>query len=118
MEDFIKQLSLDFSGGVTKKQMEAIVNKINELVIAENKLLAQEVNLNQEYNDPTRTFDINQAIQASKNIRRAKGMRLRFLGLNGKMVEYSYTGPDLSDEEWTNDNNWGTGIDVIDGGEF
>ena len=118
MKTFIEPLDLDFSGGVTKKQMIAIVSKINELVEADNKLLALEVNLNQELDDPTRIFDINQAIEASKNIRRAPGLRLRFLNSDNRMVEYSYTGENLSDNEWLDPENWCISPYLIDGGLF
>lgn len=118
MKTFIDPLELDFSGGVTKKQMIAIVSKINELVTADNKLLALEVNLNQELDDPTRTFSADQAIEASKDIRRAPGLRLRFLNSENKMVEYSYTGENLSDEEWLDPSNWDISPYLIDGGTF
>lgn len=114
----ISALNIDFSGGVTKNQMETIVNKINELVTAENKRMTQEINLNQEYNDATRKFNLQEALELSKNIIRAYGLRLRFLSSTGNYTEYTYLGTSLIDEDWTNENNWSTGIDVVDGGEF
>lgn len=114
----ISELNIDFSGGATKNQLEQIVNKINELVRAENKRMTLEVNLNQEYGDATRTFDITEALTLSKNIMKAAGLRLRFLGKSGRYTEYSYTGDTLDDNDWMNLDNWCTVIETIDGGEF
>lgn len=114
----INTLNIDFSGGVTKIQMEMIVNKINELVKISNKEMVHEINLNQEYNDPTRTFTAQEAIFAVKNMVRAYGLRLRFLTSSGKYADYTYLGTSLDDTSWSDINNWVTGIDVIDGGEF
>lgn len=114
----IQPLSLDFTGGVTRNQMETIVNKINEIIVAENKRMTLEINLNQEYNDPERVFTVAEALRLSKDIMRAYGLRLRFLGSTGRYVEYSYLGTTLDERDWTDENNWCTGVDVIDGGEY
>lgn len=114
----IQKLSLDFTAGVTKNQMETIVNKINEVIDCSNKVLIREINLNQEYNDPTKIFTIGEALEASKNIIRAFGLRLRFLSTTGRYVEYSYLGTTLEDVDWLLESNWCTGVDLIDGGEF
>lgn len=114
----IQNLSLDFSGGVTKNQMETIVLKINELVAAENKRMTLEINLNQEYNNPTRVFTPDEAFRLSKDIVRAYGLRLKFLGAAGRYLEYTYLGITLDERDWLNDDNWSTGVDLVDGGEF
>jgi hypothetical protein len=114
----IQKLSLDFTAGVTKNQMETIVNKINEVIDGSNKVLIREINLNQEYNDPSKVFTVSEALMASKDIIRAYGLRLRFLSNTGRYVEYSYLGTTLSDEDWLLESNWCTGVDLIDGGEI
>lgn len=114
----IQKLTLDFTGGVTRNQMETIVNKINEIIVAENKRMTLEINLNQEYNDPERVFLIDEALNLSKDIMRAYGLRLRFLGTTGRYVEYSYLGSSLDEHDWLNQDNWCTGVDLVDGGEF
>ena len=114
----IQPLSLDFTGGVTRNQMETIVNKINEIIASQNKQTTLEINLNQEYNDPERIFDIQEAVRLSRNIMRAYGLRLRFLAATHRYEEYSYIGTSLDENDWTNLDNWCTGIDIVDGGEF
>ena len=114
----IDLLNLDFSGGVTKRQMEAIVAKINELVTAANKQIILEINLNQAFNDPERQFNLGQALEASLNIVRAYGIRLKFLNPSGRYAEYAYLGTSLEDEDWLNEDNWCTIVSVVEGGEF
>ena len=114
----LKALSLNIEAGLTKAQLREIINKVNALVDSVNILLKQEINLNQELNKPTTQYRLSEALNISKGIRKAYGMRLRFLSLTGKYVDYTYIGPTLEDEDWTTTDNWTTGIDVIDGGEF
>ena len=118
MAEFIKKLNIDFTKEIKKSDIEKIYNKVNDLVDVANKVLAQEVNLNQEYNDPVRKFSLEQALEASKDIRRAIGIRLRFLSVTGKYVEYSYIGTTTNVEDWLLVENWTTGPETIDGGEF
>lgn len=114
----IEELNIDLSGGITKSQMESIINKINELVRVVNKSSSLEINLNQEYNDASRRFNLEEAIILAKDIKRAIGIRLKFLGRSGRYMEYSYTGATLEDIDWTNQDNWCIIVSIVDGGEF
>ena len=118
MNGKIEPLVLDFSGGVTKNQMLAIVSKINELVAAANKQTVLEINLNQLLGDASRSFLLSEALQLSKDYVRAIGIRLRFLGKEGRYLDYSYTGTDLEESSWLDESNWCFGLSTVDGGLF
>jgi hypothetical protein len=74
--------------------------------------------VNQELNDFTRTFTLSQAIKIVSHSRRQRGMKIRFLRESGLFAEYSYRGASLSDSDFQDGENWVSGIEVVDGGEF
>lgn len=91
---------------------------INILVETVNSLLKNTININEESGDYNRTYTLDSAIEFIKETnRRVIGTIIKFRGHYG-FEEYIYSGPNVSDEEWGNINNWGLTIKTVDGGEY
>ena len=74
--------------------------------------------MNIELNDFDRTFTLGEAIQIVSNVRRSRGMILRFLNTNNKYVEYAYVVSTLDTIDWNNQDNWTTTLEIVDGGTW
>ena len=118
MIEYISKTGLSFEPGqkLDASQLNRMNGIINLLVDAVNSLLSCECDINVELGDATRRFTLEEAIAAISNTRRAKSMKIRFLGKGGKYLEYSYIGTTLDTVSWLDTTNWVTGPNVIDGG--
>ena len=118
--DIIKKTGLTFESGarLSAADLSKMNNIINALVEAVNNLMLACFDVNQELNDFSRTFTVSQAIGIVSQSRRQKGMKVRFLSESGLFAEYSYRGDSLSDADFLDSENWVSGIEVVDGGEF
>ena len=111
--------------GISASQLQEMNQRINLLVDAVNYLLLGVFDVNREFNAPDATYTLEEAIALVSEQRRAQGMKIRFRkndndneNLNDIFVEYSYVGSSLESTEFNNPDNWTSGIDYIDGGEF
>ena len=120
MIEYLNKTGLSFESGqkLSAASLAKMNDTINDLVDAVNTLLSGICDINQELRDPVRTFTLGEAIEVVSNNRRARGMKIRFLGDAGKYMEYSFIGTGLDDATWKNEENWESGPDVIDGGEW
>ena len=118
--EYLNKTGLDFSAGQKLKasDLKTMNNAINDIVDAVNNLLRGLYDLNIELDDFDRTFTLGEAIQTVSDLRRARGMKLRFLNKNNKYVEYSYIGRTLDTIDWNNLDNWTTTLEIIDGGTW
>ena len=116
----IKKTGLSFDRGVklTANDLSIMNNTINALVDAVNSLIMARFDVNQETKDYNRKYTLSAAVEAISGTRRQLGMIIRFLSTSGCYVEYSYVGKSLNDSEFKDTNNWITGVEVVDGGEF
>lgn len=117
--EYINKTGLSFAPGqkLSAEALSKMNDTINLLVGAVNNML-RVCDVNVEIDDFSRVFELEEAITMMSNTRRALGMKLRFLGTNKKYVEYSFIGDALDNNTWLDPNNWETGPDVIDGGEW
>lgn len=99
------------------------INKINSTtnncVDAINYLLVDTCNINEEVGDHTRSFTLAEAIKLVPSGRRYPGILIRFKEKTTlRYEEYTYMGDYTNTAEFENPENWGSGISVIDGGEW
>ena len=111
--------------GISAAQLQAMSNSIDNLIENVNYLLLGVFDVNREFNMPNATYTLEEAVALVSERRRAQGMKIRFRkndddneNLNDIFVEYSYVGSSLESTEFNNPDNWTSGIDYIDGGEF
>ena len=111
--------------GISASQLEEMNQRINLLVDAVNYLLFGVFDVNREFNAFDATYTLEEALALVSEQRRALGMKIRFRkqdndneNLNDLFVEYSYLGSSLETSEFLNPDNWTSGVDYIDGGEF
>lgn len=118
--EYLNKTGLDFSAGQKLKasDLKIMNNSINNIINVINNLLRGLYDLNIELNDFDRTFTLGEAIQMIANVRRSRGMKLRFLNKNNKYVEYSYVGTTLDTIDWNNQDNWTTTLEIVDGGTW
>jgi len=116
----IKKTGLSFGAGtkLSAEDLNKMNNTINAIVDVVNGLLMSCFDVNLELNRFDLHLDLFQAINIVAENRRQRGMKIRFLSQSGSYVEYSYLGESLSDADFLNVDNWITGVEVVDGGEF
>ncbi len=119
--EYLQETGITFNKGeqLTARKLQLMNNKINELVRNVNNMLKGLCDLNVEFNDFNRVFDLYEAVNVVSQTRRMRGMKIRFLANNDTYLEYSYVGDTLNDSDWKNLDNW-TMIEstIVDGGEF
>ena len=116
--------TLDKTGVPTKYSGDGLshidINSINSVtnanVDATNMLLKNFCNVNDEINSYTRTFTLEEAINQVPNTRRKPGITIKYLDIFNVFREYTYSGPDVTSENWTNVDYWYPGANEIDGG--
>lgn len=118
--EYIGKTGLSFESGqkLSAASLGRMNDTINALVDAVNNMLRGVYDANLEGNDFTRAYTLQEAVAQASNTRRSLGMKVRFLGANGKYQEYSFIGSSLDNTTWLDEGNWKTGPDVIDGGEW
>lgn len=111
--------------GISASQLEDMNSRINSLIDNVNYLLLGVFDVNRETGNYGATYTLEEALAIVSEQRRALGMKIRFRkqdndneNLNDLFVEYSYLGSSLETSEFLNPDNWTSGVDYIDGGEF
>ena len=104
--------------GLSHQDVNAINSTANSNVDATNYLLRNFCKLNDEINSFTRTFTLAQAIDIVPESRRKPGLKIRYLDNFNVYREYTYSGADTTSDNWTNEDNWFPGTNIIDGGEW
>lgn len=98
------------------------INSINTTVNAAvgyiNENLKDFCNANAEINNFERKLTLSDAIRLVPEARRRSGLKIRFLGSEGQYIELIYRGSDADEANWTNESNWKSPYDVVDGGEW
>lgn len=117
MDQFIKNTGLNFVSGQALKTTDLVTinDTINQLVNAVNNLMKGIYNVNIETNN-FEPLSLQDALR--RTLRRSLGMKVRFLGVEGKYIEYSYIGRDIDDSSWYDTSNWVGGLIEIDGGAW
>lgn len=103
---------------LTSSEVNAINSTTNALVDVGNEFLQDFCNANSELNNMTQKLSLTEAINAVPVKRRRYGLKVRFYGTSENWLEYIYCGTNLENSSWSNESNWKTPYDVIDGGEW
>lgn len=104
--------------GIKARDLQALANKIDELVEKVNFLQTNFYDLNLEVvNGMSQSYTLESAIAAVPQTRRKEGMKIRFKTESGLFAEYSYVGSGIGNE-FTAPENWIGGVDTVDGGVF
>lgn len=103
---------------LTSADINSINNTVNAAVSYINENLKDFCNANAEINNYERKLTLSGAIRLVPEARRRSGLKIRFLGSEGAYSEYIYKGPDADESNWTNEDNWKSPYNIIDGGEW
>ena len=96
--------------------LNAMNNKINQLVVVVNQLLKDRVNVNIEILGTTNPISLNRALELIPENRRIPGITIKFNDTeSGCWSTYIWTG-----ETWESRESWTkiSDTDIIDGGEI
>lgn len=103
---------------LTSTDVNDINSTINAAVTYINENLKDFCNANAEINNFERRLTLSDAIKLVPEARRRSGLKIRFLGSEGQYLEFIYKGSNPNSSNWTNESNWKSPYDVIDGGEW
>lgn len=107
--------------GLSHQDVNSINDVANCAVDAINKIMDNVYNLNAELGDFSTGFTSSEAISKVPRSRRAFGLVLRFLVIEGVVRELTYSSTKYDNSSWNDLNNWyttGDFITEIDGGIF
>lgn len=104
---------------LSHQDVNNINSTVNLNVDATNYLLKNFCNVNDEINDYSKIFSLEEAINQVPVNRRKPGMKIRFLDSSNIYREFIYMKSNTNQEDWINKANWmPDGVDIIDGGEW
>ena len=106
--------------GLSHKDINDINIAVNNAIETINKDLQNYCNINDEVNFPNRQFTFLEAVTRVPNSRRINGTVIKFLDTNNKHQELVFNSTDktITDEDWTNFDNWSFLFSEIDGGTW
>ena len=111
--------------GISAAQLQEMNNRINALIDNVNELVLGVFDVNRELKAWNASYTLEEALAIVSEQRRQLGMKIRFKKKDGDAStandiysEYSYIGSSLESVDFCNVENWASGIDYVDGGEF
>lgn len=100
---------------LTAADINKINSTVNKCVEAINSGLTNVFDVCHELEDHTTPRTLSEAALEVPKERRHLGLKLRFLESDG-ITEMFYIGTGVDDSVWGNEDNWSTGMEIIDGG--
>lgn len=106
--------------GLSAKEVNSINNTLNTAVTAiNNSYLKRFCDVNFECSSNSKVFEsVKDAAACVPESRRSIGMKMKYLAGVDVYSEIVYCGTDTAKENWLNEENWKTIVNVIDGGEW
>ena len=104
--------------GLSHKDINNINSAVNNSIDVINLDLKNYCNINQEMRNYSKTYTFSEAVKLVPKSRRSSGLRLRYLDLDNSYKEFIFSCPEVTEENWIEEDNWKLPFDVIDGGEW
>lgn len=91
---------------LTSREINSMVSTVNNLVDVTNIYLKKYCDINVEYGNTKKQFNLTTAVTLVPLSRRSIGMKIKFFDLDEKYSEYYFTGMNTEESTWNNVNNW------------
>ena len=118
--DPLSKLNLNFQAGqgIKAADLQKLAKGIDDLIDRVNYLMLKEFDVNAYFQDYSASYNLEYAIALVPTNRRQLGMKLRYRTVSGLYAEYSYIGATTNNGDFNAAENWISGIEIVDGGEF